>query len=862
MAGPTEGLKLFGQSIFNPPADSPSLVAACPTIDLTAAVGGKNVVYIRRRGGEVVSKVTERNKEVQAVAWRSDGQFLAVAWNDGVVRLVGLESPKAVHQIRLYDGTPVAITYVSWAKNLVGSRETWQSGLLESHDEQQTSDMLDLPQALLFLEVEDDLPKLPPLPVSGGTGDDMFVFSTRTSLEFMFRPLKPKDGDSIHIMVLGTADGAIHVSIYDTFVMGTRTLPFTEGDGQPASGDGVKSLLHLRRHTSHPASSTHALLLANEEKDNTAVYLSFADFSFIHSSPLNLSLLAFKTTTFQKLMRYIRQTADHMQVEWQGARELPARFLANIQEDLQDQKRRKNIDHALRVAAMTGFVPNVLKEWLVDTIAERGYRRWDKAVVGGLQNLRDLILENMMPALDRAMLALSRLHGLARFHGNDDIGFSADQIADLMDIVSCLILVAHNSLALVTAELELFMSFSTWLRLLIERLALPAQAEEQADKEPNLSITPVIDYISNHLLTSPLDLHFGKPNEGEWKADWKALQEGPKDDSSTLLDKLEKEMDKVDGFSVKPDMLAILQGKQQDRRNDSISSGLASRDGKGKGAEGMDKESTRDADDVGDKEPVKAFTKFGFLTRLFSTQSDNVLKGIAESGWKHVHFGQPTRLSVGRTVEKAEVAMTAISKHDPEDSADALSVTALSCKDEPSQIYLFRSSVATSDGRTTSVSTKGCALDLGSDGRVVDFQFLDASLLLILCAAADNDHDARLVAVPVQSPKITFGAYQGNENGLPTLSLANGGPCWVAETKRATDYKDDSPKNSPVVRMEVLGPRRSGSDQVASSKPEPASASNSDLPAARVCLMHADGTTYCVYSLPSTEVMFGSAALR
>lgn len=75
MAESTEGLKLFGQSVFDPPADSPKLVAACPTIDLTAAVGGKNTVYIRRRGGEVVSKVSERNKEVQFIAWRSDGKF-------------------------------------------------------------------------------------------------------------------------------------------------------------------------------------------------------------------------------------------------------------------------------------------------------------------------------------------------------------------------------------------------------------------------------------------------------------------------------------------------------------------------------------------------------------------------------------------------------------------------------------------------------------------------------------------------------------------------------------------------------------------------------------------------------------------
>ncbi|CAK7206420.1 hypothetical protein SEUCBS139899_009212 [Sporothrix eucalyptigena] len=864
MAGAAEGLKLFGQSFFSPPADSPDLVAACPTIDLTAAVGGKNVVYIRRRGGEVVSKVTERNKEVQAVAWRSDGQFLAVAWSDGVVRLVGLESPKAVHQIRLYDGSPVAITYVSWAKNLVGSQEAWQSGLLENRDDQQSSDMLDLPHALMFLEAEDDLPKLPPLPVSGGTGDDMFVFSTRTSLEFMFRPLKPNEGNSIHIMLLGTADGAIHVSIYDTFVMGMVSLPMQSDDGTPA-GSSSGPLLHLLRHTSHPTSSTHALLLANEEKDNSAVYLSLMDFSFIHSSPLNLSLLAFKTTTFQKLMRYIRQTADHMQVEWQGARELPARFLSNIQEDLQQQKRRKNIDHALRVAAMTGYVPAVLKEWLVDTIAERGYRRWDKAAVGGLQSLRDLIHENMMPALDRAMLALSRLHGLAEFYSNDDIGFSADQIADLMDIVSCLILVAHNSLALVTAELELFMSFSTWLRSLIERLALPAQAEEQADKEANYSITPVIDYISNHLLTSPLDLHFGKPNEGEWKADWKALQDGVKDPDTTLLDKLEAELEKVDGFGVKPDMLATLQDKGSRNSKGKTASGQVSGDGnsKGKGAEGSAEGACRNSKEGegNENQPVKAFTKFGFLMRLFSTQSENVLKSIAESGWKHVYFSPQTRLSVGRPINKAEVAMTAISKPDPEDSANALSFTALSCKDGSSKIYLFRSLVSTSEGRTTDVSTEGCVFDLGSDGRVVDFQFLNASLLLILCAAADNDHNARLVVVPVQSPKITYEAYQGNGEGLPALSLANGGLCWVAEVKRVSDEKDDKAKSSPVVRMEVLGPRRSGSDKVTTKNGGGnGNTGNSDLPTARVCMMHADGTTYRVFSLPSMDEMFSNAA--
>ena len=186
----------------------------------------------------------------------------------------------------------------------------------------------------------------------------------------MFRPLDIKDSDSIHVMILGTADGVIHVSIYDTFVMGTFTLPLPPRAGA-GGGSDKQQLLHLARHASHRASSTHILLLTNEDADNTAVYLAAMDFTFIYSSPFNLSILASKTTTFHKLVRYIQQTLVHMQGEWQTLRELPSRFLASIQEDLQKEPRHKNILHAFRAAALTGYVSPTFKQWLVDTIAER-----------------------------------------------------------------------------------------------------------------------------------------------------------------------------------------------------------------------------------------------------------------------------------------------------------------------------------------------------------------------------------------------------------------------------------------------------------------------------------------------------------
>ncbi|OAA68133.1 anaphase-promoting complex component cut20 [Niveomyces insectorum RCEF 264] len=865
------GVQPFSQSIFNPPADRPELVAACPTIDLTAAVGGGNVVYVRRRGGETVSKLTERNKEVQALAWRADGQYLAVAWSDGVVRLVGLESPKAVHQIRLFEGAPSSITCTSWSKNLVGSREAWQSHLLDAHGGGQSGELLDLPRALMFLEVEDDLPELLPLPVSGGSGDDMFVFSTRTSLEFMFPPLKPSDGDFIYVMVLGTADGTIHVSIYDAFVMGTFTISVPP---KAEAQKGDQPLLRLRHHASHPASSTHVLLLANEEEDDQAVFLALMDFTFIYSSPLSLSLLAFKTTTFQKLLRYIKQTQIHMQGEWQAARELPSKFLANIQEDLQKDRKYKHIDHALRVAALTGFVSPTLKQWLVDTIAERGHKRWDKAVVTGLENLRDLIHENMMPALDRAILALSRLRGLAEFHGNDDIGFTAGQISQLMDILSCLVMVSHNALALVTAELELFVAFSTWMRSLIERLALPSQAEEQAEKEPNMSITPVLDYITNHLLASPLELHFAKASEADWNADWAVVEQT----SEPLLDMLEAELEKVDNQQVDLDMLKILQGQLQRRRGPG-SSVSKTADGKGKQRDGQ----TEDTDEQQqqekmetDEEPsngtaatMKAFPKFEFLARLLSTRADSVLKDIAQSGRRHVHFGPLTRLSVDLPIDKSEVSMAAI----PKEKADFFGPPSLPI------VYVFRSSVTITQGTSSAVSTGACVFALSGGGTIIDFRFLGAEAIVMLWAPTPKDRrHPRVIAIPVQSTNIGYQAYnsESDSNNLPVVNLDHDGTlegiganslCWVADLGLPAGEGDRGPGAAArtlgsVVRMEVLPPTRSnvGETDAADQSGSNGNNNTSDRSAGRVCLMHADGATYRVFTLPSLSEMFGRAS--
>lgn len=324
------------------------------------------------------------------------GQFLAVAWDDGTVRLLGVENTKIVHRINVAGGGPAAegaapeaITHIAWARNLTGKRHfTKHDGFISKLRELGAGALnedapaegiydgeapVDLPHALTFLEIDTSLPKISPLPVSGGTGDDMFVFSTTASLESMFPPLKLEDSDVVDVMVVGTRDGSIHLSIYDSFVIGSFQVPVSRGPSPASSQASMGGEYQLCLHASHPEVSTHSLLLRPRgDNKSTFVYLVPMDLIFVSYSPVNLSLLASKTTTLQKLLRYIKQTQIHIVNEWQSTRELPSRFLNFIQQDLGKMKSGPtDIVQALYHTVLTGHVYQPVREWLVDSIGDR-----------------------------------------------------------------------------------------------------------------------------------------------------------------------------------------------------------------------------------------------------------------------------------------------------------------------------------------------------------------------------------------------------------------------------------------------------------------------------------------------------------
>jgi anaphase-promoting complex subunit 4 len=99
------------------------------------------------------------------------------------LRLLGFENAKASHQIPIFDKGHSKLAYIAWSRNRIARRgkkaktqseESWTK-LLEHDSEPDTvnkedTHVLSLPEELMFIEVDAALPKLSPLPVSGGSG--------------------------------------------------------------------------------------------------------------------------------------------------------------------------------------------------------------------------------------------------------------------------------------------------------------------------------------------------------------------------------------------------------------------------------------------------------------------------------------------------------------------------------------------------------------------------------------------------------------------------------------------------------------------------------------------------------------------
>ncbi|KAL9616781.1 MAG: hypothetical protein Q9160_008378 [Pyrenula sp. 1 TL-2023] len=521
-------LSLVAEKLL-PSKCKPDTLCYCPTMDLIALATEDESVHVFRFKNQRVfgADFGGANLAVKKLAWKEDGQMLAIALSDLSLRLLSSFTGKTVHVFSPMPGgtKSVSLGDLSWKSYFTAPSRT--SDLLEnanqaSPDNFGLEDLLsttaqapdlakyaktDLPRALSTLDIETSLLKLSTLPATGGDDD---VFSSRSSLDAMFHtmqqmPVSGLPNDSVDVLASYSDNGTLHFKIFDCFEIGDISIPpiFT-ADSFGRSQD-VPTKAAIVSQASHSLSSTSVLVAQNQQSEASGSLRSIImplTLQFLHNTVPYLSLVAQKCTNLTNILRYLSQVRQQIESEWRTAQDLPSRFIRNIEEDLANQEGEAAM--SFKIAAyhlvMTGDCPSVMKEWLLDQVGDRGIKRWEKTMVTGYETLRRLIHECLIPAVERAQVIVSRLFGLASYvPAAQALGLNVQRIERVRDMLDCVNLLGEKLLLRVGKEHRAFEKFIRWLKLEVEIQSAEEGGQtwqELCEGRDSIDIVGVLGFIS------------------------------------------------------------------------------------------------------------------------------------------------------------------------------------------------------------------------------------------------------------------------------------------------------------------------------------------------------------------------------
>lgn len=180
-------------------------------------------------------------------------------------------------------------------------------------------------------------------------------------MDALFNSKSEEFKESADVLVVGFADGTAHISVYDFFKIGVFQW-------KPASRYSQND--HVLFHSSHPYSSTHALLVSSTLRSRQELYFLPLDLRLIPETGRYLSLLASKTTQLLNVLRYIQEVQTHIYSEYKTSQDLPGKFMRNVDEALQEKCHCSWV-HAAYHLAVTGHCYPPVKQWLVEELGER-----------------------------------------------------------------------------------------------------------------------------------------------------------------------------------------------------------------------------------------------------------------------------------------------------------------------------------------------------------------------------------------------------------------------------------------------------------------------------------------------------------
>ncbi|KAK9238790.1 anaphase-promoting complex, cyclosome, subunit 4-domain-containing protein [Lipomyces kononenkoae] len=387
--------------------------------------------------------------------------MLALGCSDGMLRVCDVNNGRVVHQIAA--ASPVScLDWVSEDKSATQSRN---SALFDN---------------ILNIDITASLPKLSPLPTASAPDS---IFTSKVVLDSMINSsFMSEEPSTIDMLVNGSGDNGIYFNIFGHFSIENIQFP---------------SLLEKLTSTSHASSadlSLHAFIVENQDH---SLFILPLRIHFIRRFGNDLAHISSTSTKIQALLIYIADVIGAVSAEWKTMESSQFKSMNSL-EDILGAENGSDIVLCLLETLILGVPNDPLKKWINNHLSDRVIRAWRKASSAAYENIRRLLLENLIPACERAVVLITRVRGLARWRERGvHLGLNPDSFTAVIDALTLIMGKAHRLIWDLNKEYDHFKPFVQWIKFILDDVANHDSTAEDGDTA--IETTKVATFITNYL---------------------------------------------------------------------------------------------------------------------------------------------------------------------------------------------------------------------------------------------------------------------------------------------------------------------------------------------------------------------------
>ncbi|KAK9259349.1 anaphase-promoting complex, cyclosome, subunit 4-domain-containing protein, partial [Lipomyces tetrasporus] len=457
------------------------LFSWCPRMDLLTFSPDPASIWLYRMSGQLVWKMTLKDSKtaisalaktaiISALAWRPDGKMLALGCSDGMIRVCDVNNGRIVHQI----ATRSSISCLNWVAEDHSSIQSRNSAPFDN---------------ILNIDITANLPKLSPLPTAFAPDS---IFTSKGVLDSMINSsFMSEESSMIDILVNGERDNRIFFNIFGHFSIANISFP-----------SPLEKLTPLC-HASSPDLSFHAFIV---ESQDHALFMLPLRVHFIRRFGNDLAHISSTSTKVQALLIYISDGMGAVAAEWKNMESSLVRPMKSL-EDILVAEKDSDVVLSLLETLILGFPSDAIKSWITNHLSDRAVRSWRKASSSGYENIRKLLLENLIPACERMVVLITRVRGLARWRERGvHLGLNPDSYTHIVDALTLIMGKAHRLIWDLNKEYDHFKPFIQWIKFILDDVTNHDSTAEDPDSP--IETAKVATYITDYLNNSTMANYF------------------------------------------------------------------------------------------------------------------------------------------------------------------------------------------------------------------------------------------------------------------------------------------------------------------------------------------------------------------